>query len=43
MTFGSGSNGCLGHGSLTDISQVGVTCTLERGKWGDGGEPTSES
>ncbi|XP_032129302.1 serine/threonine-protein kinase Nek8-like isoform X2 [Sapajus apella] len=21
MTFGSGSNGCLGHGSLTDISQ----------------------
>lgn len=28
MTFGSGSNGCLGHGSLNDISQVGVACTL---------------
>lgn len=24
MTFGSGSNGCLGHGSLNDISQVGA-------------------
>ncbi|XP_062485844.1 serine/threonine-protein kinase Nek8 isoform X3 [Pezoporus occidentalis] len=23
MTFGSGSNGCLGHGSFTDVSQVG--------------------
>jgi hypothetical protein len=34
MTFGSGSNGCLGHGSLTDISQVGVTCVLERGSEG---------
>lgn len=31
MTFGSGSNGCLGHGNLTDISQVGVLHTLERG------------
>ena len=31
MTFGSGSNGCLGHGNLTDISQVGVLRTLERG------------
>lgn len=30
MTFGSGSNGCLGHGNLTDISQVGIMCTLER-------------
>ncbi|XP_038014112.1 serine/threonine-protein kinase Nek8 isoform X2 [Motacilla alba alba] len=23
MTFGSGSNGCLGHGNFTDVSQVG--------------------
>lgn len=22
MTFGSGSNGCLGHGNFTDVSQV---------------------
>lgn len=29
MTFGSGSNGCLGHGSLNDISQVGVACAEE--------------
>lgn len=31
MTFGSGSNGCLGHGSFNDISQVGVACTLGGG------------
>lgn len=31
MTFGSGSNGCLGHGNFTDISQVGVTCGPEMG------------
>ena len=43
MTFGSGSNGCLGHGSLNDISQVGVAHTLEKRKWGDGMEPTFES
>ncbi|XP_056675492.1 serine/threonine-protein kinase Nek8 isoform X2 [Monodelphis domestica] len=24
MTFGSGSNGCLGHGGFTDLSQVGA-------------------
>lgn len=34
MTFGSGSNGCLGHGSLNDISQVGVACALGRRKSG---------
>lgn len=43
MTFGSGSNGCLGHGSLNDISQVRFGCTLRRRKWGDGKEPTFES
>ena len=43
MTFGSGSNGCLGHGGLNDISQVGSACPLGRRKWGHGKEPTSES
>lgn len=43
MTFGSGSNGCLGHGSLNDISQVGFECILGRRKWGDGKQPTFES
>ncbi|XP_074244556.1 serine/threonine-protein kinase Nek8 isoform X3 [Saimiri boliviensis] len=28
MTFGSGSNGCLGHGSLTDISQPTIVEAL---------------
>lgn len=23
MTFGSGSNGCLGHGNFNDVTQVG--------------------
>ncbi|XP_054022442.1 serine/threonine-protein kinase Nek8 isoform X1 [Dryobates pubescens] len=32
MTFGSGSNGCLGHGNFTDVSQV---CR-------EGGAPPSE-
>lgn len=25
MTFGSGSNGCLGHGNFNDVTQVDVT------------------
>lgn len=25
MTFGSGSNGCLGHGNFNDVTQVHVT------------------
>ncbi len=24
MTFGSGSNGCLGHGNFNDVTQVGL-------------------
>ncbi|XP_068945892.1 serine/threonine-protein kinase Nek8 [Petaurus breviceps papuanus] len=28
MTFGSGSNGCLGHGSLTDLSQPTIVEAL---------------
>lgn len=24
MTFGSGSNGCLGHGNFNDVTQVHV-------------------
>lgn len=24
MTFGSGSNGCLGHGNFNDVAQVGA-------------------
>lgn len=23
MTYGSGANGCLGHGNLNDVTQVG--------------------
>lgn len=43
MTFGSGSNGCLGHGSLNDLSQVGAAGTWGRRKWGNGKERTSDS
>jgi len=25
MTFGSGANGCLGHGDFNDISQVSIS------------------
>lgn len=28
MTFGSGSNGCLGHGNFNDVTQVHVTRPL---------------
>lgn len=34
MTFGSGSNGCLGHGNFNDVTQVHVArplCTVQRG------------
>ena len=27
MTFGSGANGCLGHGNFNDVSQVSVVIT----------------
>lgn len=29
MTFGSGSNGCLGHGNFNDVTQVRVHCSEE--------------
>lgn len=38
MTFGSGSNGCLGHGNFNDVTQVDVTLftghsVLEKNLW----------
>lgn len=29
MTFGSGSNGCLGHGNFNDVTQVCSNQTLQ--------------